>query len=302
MGSHLVRFERPVEGPLHRRMRRTSAWLAAFGAALAAYMLFEAQWLARRETMLVVPGLPPGLAGLSILHLSDVHGDQPGLNLWTLKKALRWAGPRQPDLVVVTGDLVSGTGARSQRCLELVGSLRPRLGTYAVPGNHEYGLSKSPFSHRPTSMDWEAAGITLLRDRCVAVPVPGANGTCLAVCGADYVTGGHSLAEEPIRPHDFPLLLVHRPPAPDDPLAERFPLAFAGHTHGGQIRVPTPTGPTSLHLEGLPYIQGVHRWGQGLLAISAGIGTSFLPFRLLTRPEISLYYLAAGSSNDATQA
>ncbi len=271
--------------------------MAAIGAALVAYMLFEAQWLVGRERTLAVPGLPPGLAGLSILHLSDVHGGQPGMNLWTLKKALRWAAPRRPDLVVVTGDLVSGNGAHSRRCLELVGSLRPKLGTYAVPGNHEYGLSKSPFAHRPAGVDWEAAGITLLRDRCVAVAVPGANGSRLAICGADYVTGGHSLASETIRPGDFPLLLVHRPPAPDDPLADRFSLAFAGHTHGGQIRVPTFTGPASLHREGLPYIQGVHRWGKGLLAISAGIGTTFLPFRLLTRPEISLYHLAAAPAN-----
>lgn len=255
-------------------------------------MLFEAQWLAAREHALPVPGLPAELVGLSILHISDVHGEQPGLNLWTLRKAIRWAAHKRPDLVVVTGDLISGDGRRSRRCLELIGSLKPALGIFAVPGNHEYGISKNPLSRRPSMVDWSAAGITLLRDRCALVDSGRADRT-VAVCGADYITGGHSLAQADLDGSDLALLLVHRPPDPDDPLGSRFPLAFAGHTHGGQIRFPTPSGPTSLHNEGLPYVQGVHRWGRGRLVISAGIGTTFLPFRLLTRPEVGLYHLTA---------
>ena len=276
--------------PTGSEMRRAARLAAGAGAALSAYMLFEAQWLLKRDQELAVPGLLDSLAGLSILHISDVHGEQPGLNLWTLTKAVRWATAKRPDLVLLTGDLISGDSRRSRRCLDLVSSLRPILGTYAVPGNHEYGLSKNPFSPRPSAVDWEAAGITLLRDRCVVIPA-GSEGGRVAVCGADYLTGGHSLADCDLGDADLALLLVHRPPEPDDPLGSRFPLAFAGHTHGGQIRVPTPTGPASLHDEGLPYVQGVHPWGRGKLIISAGIGTTFLPFRLLSRPEVSLYRL-----------
>jgi predicted MPP superfamily phosphohydrolase len=286
--------QRPARGPLTRFLR----WLVAGGVLLAGYMLFEAQWLRRNESTLPVPDLPEALDGLTILHLSDVHGDQPGLNLWTLQKALRWAVQKRPDLVVITGDLLSGEAFGGRRCLELVASLRPPLGTYAVPGNHEYGLSKNPFSHRPTAVDWAGAGITLLRDRCVLVPTAAAQGlegrgrgARLVVCGADYLTGGHTLEGIPPEEADFAFLLVHRPPEPEDPLGTRFSLAFAGHTHGGQIRFPTPSGPASLHDERLPYLQGIHPWGRGVLAISAGIGTTFLPFRLLTRPEVSLYHL-----------
>lgn len=267
-------------------------WTAVAAGLAAAYMLFESQWLTKHELTLHVPGLAPGFEGLSILHLSDVHGDQPGLNLWTLRKALRWAEKTDPDVVVVTGDLLSGSSARAGRCLELVGSLRPRLGIYAVPGNHEYGLSKNPLAHRPTLIDWQAAGITLLSDRCDLVPDADPSGAArMVICGADYITGGHTLDGVQPEEVDLALLLVHRPPDADDPLGERFPLAFAGHTHGGQIRLPTPWGPTPLHDDRLPYLQGVHPWGKGHLAISAGIGTTFLPFRLLTRPEVGLYRL-----------
>jgi hypothetical protein len=100
--------------------------------------------------------------------------------------------------------------------------------------------------------------------------------------------------DETSSPPDFAILLVHRPPEPDDPLGARFDLTFSGHTHGGQIRIPTPWGLRSLHNEDLPYLQGVHRWGRGLLAISAGIGATFVPFRLFTRPEVVAYRLTRG--------
>jgi predicted MPP superfamily phosphohydrolase len=91
--------------------------------------------------------------------------------------------------------------------------------------------------------------------------------------------------------------LIHRPPEPEDPLGERFSLAFAGHTHGGQIRLPGPQGWFTPHRVDSTYVQGVHRWGRGLIAVSRGVGTTFLPLRLFTRPEVVLYRLIAPASD-----
>ena len=263
-------------------------------------MAFEAQWLAKVRRLLPVPGLPPAFEGLTVLHLSDVHAGQPGANLHTLRKAVEWGVSVEPDLVVLTGDILGG-GRGRRECLELLSLLRPRLGAYAVTGNHEFGLSKNPFAHRPSQIDWSTAGVTVLEDRCVALDgaasaataAADADGPRMIVCGADYLTGGHSFSGATPRTGDFAVLLIHRPPLPDDPLSTRFALAFAGHTHGGQIRLPSPRGKIALHKEHLPYVEGVHPWGRGLLAISPGIGTTFLPFRLLTRPEVVLYRLTA---------
>jgi predicted MPP superfamily phosphohydrolase len=263
----------------------------AAGFSAAAYMTFEAQWLAMRETTLDIPGLPADLEGLSILHLSDVHAGQPGLNLWTLSHAVSWARARDPDLVVLTGDIV-GAGHGARRCVEILSQLRPRLGMFAVSGNHEYGLSKNPFAHRPQIPEWADSGIRMLRDECVAV-TPQAGGARLVVCGADYLTGGHRMRGDLPADGDVSLLLIHRPPVPGDGLEGRYTMAFAGHTHGGQIRVPTPWGKVRVHREKLPVVDGIHRWGDGWLAVSAGIGTTFLPFRLATRPEVLLHRLCA---------
>lgn len=284
-----------VRRALKRSLGKVALGGAAAGSAAAAYMVFEAQWVACREEELALPDLPALLTGLRVLHLSDVHAGQPGLNLYTLRKAVEWAQPRRPDLVVLTGDILSA-GRGGTRCLELLSRLQPRLGSFAVTGNHEYGLSKNPFAHRPLVGGWEQAGITLLKDRCQVVPVEGAGpGARLVVCGADYVTGGHPLLRAGIPDGDLAVLLIHRPPEPDDALGDHFSLAFAGHTHGGQIRFPTPWGRVSPHRVDSGYVEGVHRWGRGLLAVSRGLGTTFLPLRLLTRPEAVLYRLASAT-------
>ncbi len=309
-------------------------------AAAAAYMVFEAQWVLCRQEDLHVPELPPAWAGLTILHLSDVHAGLFPTNERALRKVVDWAGPLTPDLVFLTGDIL-GERDRSLRCLELIADLRPRLGTFAVTGNHEYGLGKGPLAHtRHTEDLWATFGITLLQDRCVSLYVPphpahdglepagAGDHTPLVLCGADYLSAGFGLVEagasraaqattrrtrwhapaagvpvqgaaaQPgaprapiIPPGAFPILLVHEPPVPSSPLAGLFPLAFAGHTHGGQIRVPGPQGLAPLNAEQDPRLAGLHAWGCGMLVISRGIGTSFLPMRLFTRPEATLWRL-----------
>jgi uncharacterized protein len=265
----------------------------AVGLTLATYMVYEAQWIRCREGELSVPGLPSEWSGLRVLHLSDVHAGLFPTNERSLAKAVRWAASRAPDLVLLTGDVL-GDPRRSRLCLQLLRQLRPPLGTFAVTGNHEYGIGKDPWARpRDTSRLWDEAGITLLRDRCV--PLTARKGSRVVICGADHLTGGHGLVQEDdaiIRSDaDFLILLIHEPPPEDSPLGKLFPLAFAGHTHGGQLRMPTWSGLEPIHDEEGQYLEGVHTWGLGRLVVSRGVGTSFLPFRLLTRPEASIWRL-----------
>ena len=279
-------------------------------AAVAAYMVFEAQWVQCRQLDLPVRGLPAVWSGTTILHMSDVHAGLFPTNERALRKVVDWACPLAPDLVFLTGDIL-GDGRRSLRCLELLSHLRPALGAFAVTGNHEYGLGKGPLARARHAEDlWEAAGITLLQDRCALVgarrTTAAAGDTSLAICGADYLSGGFGLLDRlsPVTPPDavlapsptvpsdaFPILLIHEPPPPCSPLAERFSLAFAGHTHGGQLRVPSPRGLIPLNAEPDTRLGGLYDWGRGSLVVSRGIGTSFVPLRLLTRPEATLWRL-----------
>lgn len=84
------RCGRSVEGRhgIRRSVRRWAAMALLAGAGAAGYMLFESQWLRGREAPLLVDGLPEELGGLRILHISDVHAGQLGMNLRTLRKAV----------------------------------------------------------------------------------------------------------------------------------------------------------------------------------------------------------------------
>jgi predicted MPP superfamily phosphohydrolase len=283
-----------------KRTARVVAGAAAAGAAAAAYMAYEAQWVHCRQSDLVVPGLPEQWSGLRVLHLSDVHAGRFSVNERSLAKVVRWAAPLPLDLVVLTGDIV-GDPERSRPSLELLSLLKPRLGMFAVTGNHEYGLGKGPLARpRDTRGLWSEAGITLLTDSCAALPAR--RGQPIVLCGADYLTGGYGLLEPGVVPAAgsdpaFPVLLAHRPPPSDSPLGRLFPLAFAGHTHGGQLRAPGWDGLTPLHNEHEEHLAGVHRWGRGLMVVSRGVGVSFLPFRLFTRPEATLWRLVYTSAS-----
>jgi predicted MPP superfamily phosphohydrolase len=269
---------------------RLARGLAVAGVAAAAYMAFESQWVRCRQVDLPVPGLPAAWSGVTVLHLSDVHAGLFSTNERSLTKAVRWAEPLAPDLVFLTGDIL-GDPERSRPCLDLLAQLRPPLGMFAVTGNHEYGLSKAPLARpRDTSHLWEGAGITLLSDSCVGLPPR--QGSEVVLCGADYASGGYGLLNaERSTAGVFPILLIHEPPPSESPLATLFPLAFAGHTHGGQLRLPAPSGLTPFNKEGTEYLAGINRWGPGLLVVSRGIGTSFVPLRLFTRPEATLWRL-----------
>ena len=268
-------------------LQRLTAGVGAAGAAAASYMTWEARWIECRQADLAVPGLPAAWSGLTVLHISDVHAGSFTGNERNLEKVVEWAVPLEPDLVVLTGDVL-GPPRGNEACLGLLDRLDPPLGKYAVTGNHEYGLSKAPLA-RPRATDhlWQEAGITLLRDTCTSLR--SREDTTITLCGADHLTGGYGLHDRV--PDPFAILLVHEPPQPDSPLAQIFSLAFAGHTHGGQMRVPGRSGLVPLQNDDYEHHAGVHDWGRGKIVITRGVGASFLPFRLFTRPEATLWRL-----------
>ncbi|MDQ3065645.1 MAG: hypothetical protein M3R12_00640, partial [Actinomycetota bacterium] len=83
-------------------------------AAALGYGWFEAGWLRTRVLEVPVAGLPPALEGLRIAHLSDFHLGPPSRGAVAVRRATDWTRERQPDLVVVTGDLLSHPRGRAR--------------------------------------------------------------------------------------------------------------------------------------------------------------------------------------------
>lgn len=261
------------------------AAVAVVAAAGLAWALFEAQWVELRERDVPVEGLPPELDGLGIFHLSDFHLGTVSLNGRALRKAVDWAGRSELDLVAVTGDLVSRRRGVAMLANELA-RLRPALGTYVVLGNHDVAATRDPFS-RPADLGELQAG-RLLEHESVLLE---ARGRRIQVAGGDprRFREPHGPLADPAA--DLRILLVHFPDAVGKLAPGEFHLILAGHLHGGQICIPTPRGKVRLEHLRAPYWEGVFELPEGTLHVSRGLGTSFVPFRFLARPEATILTL-----------
>lgn len=228
-----------------------------------------------------VDGLPAELDGLRIAHLSDFHLGVPSRGVRAVRRAVEWTASREPDLVAITGDLL--TRPRGEPLLrELVRALpQPVL---AVLGNHDVALARDPMARASDLRDLAPA--TLLRD----------SGTMLTLRGRSVWVAGtdprlivrrrpkvdpNSLA----RDADLRVLLCHFPRVLDRLEPDRFDLVLSGHMHDGQITVPYPGGKVRLAHLSARYGSGLYRSRETVMHVSPGLGTTFVPFRFGARPE-----------------
>jgi hypothetical protein len=226
---------------------------------------------------LVVPGLPPELDGLRIAHLSDFHLGVPSRGARALERAVEWVRERRPDLVAVTGDLLSRPRGEPQ----LLDALRRLPHPYVVLGNHDYAISRDPFSKRVELSNVE--GATVLLDAAEVVEIRGKR---VEIAGVDPRTWLQRKSSGFDDPHaDLRILLCHFPRAFDTVPAGRWDLILAGHLHAGQIVLPYGFGKLLLAHPGSRYPEGVFERDGTVLHVSPGLGTTFVPFRFFARPE-----------------
>ncbi len=256
----------------------------AAGAAVAAWAWFEAGWMRTRVLEVELEGISADLDGLRVAHLSDFHLGVPSRGAHAVRKAVAWVAEREPDLVCITGDLVSRRSGlpELQRLLTELGT------TYVVLGNHDYADSRDPFSQRVDAADLASLeDVRLLGDEALLVE---SRGCRVQIAGVDPRTYARRAAHpEHVADDtaDLRLLLCHFPG-----IARRIPqgafhLVLAGHLHAGQIVLPYPGGRLRLaHLRARD-VDGIHAYGTTKLHVSPGLGTTFVPFRLFARPEVT---------------
>jgi predicted MPP superfamily phosphohydrolase len=241
--------------------------------------------LEQRE--LALPRLPAELDGLRIAHLSDFHLGMPSRGVRAVERAVEWAASREPDLICITGDLLSRPRgeARLRRLLD-------RLGTaYVVLGNHDHAWSRDPFS-QPVDLG-DLGPARLLSDESVEVELRGRRVELAGVAPRSW------LALQPSRfapsDADLRILLCHFPRVLDTGEPGRWDLILAGHMHGGQIVVPYGFGKLYLAHLRAPYQDGVYERDGTVMHVSRGLGTTFVPFRFFARPEATELVLRSRS-------
>ena len=244
--------------------------------------------------------LPAGLNGLSILHLSDLHLKNGN---YRIIKMIKKFEKLNPDLILITGDFVDFDN-NIEFCAECLGKLKVKKGIFGVFGNHDY--------FRYTILDTILRNKTTsrLNDYARMAEVLNNKGISIITNSHKYINiNGQDICiigvgERGSRPYDmaralpsvennsFKILICHYPDVIFDPDISKVDLVLAGHTHGGQIRLPIFGALVNWSKLPLKYASGLSRHNGIILHVSPGFGTASLPLRFLCKPEATLLELS----------
>jgi hypothetical protein len=254
--------------------------------------------VARTRLRVQIEGLHGDLDGLRIVQISDLHiGNE--LEGERLARMLERVNATDADLIVLTGDLFDFDPAAVEEGAALLGGLRARFGVYAILGNHDAYVGADLVAD---ALARRAPELRLLRDEIVRVPTP----EPLYLAGLEdpgrrWFDRGlrypvlDALATR--RPQDGPvLLLAHQPEIFEHAADLRFPLVLAGHTHGGQLALPTPGGHWNLARVMTPLTRGLFHRGATTLYVNRGLGVGGPALRINCSREIAVVELVAAET------
>jgi predicted MPP superfamily phosphohydrolase len=267
-------------------LRRRRWWGAAplLVTLLGIYARYvEPFWLETTRTRMAWGGPP-----LKVVVLSDVHVGRTGP--WKVREAVRRAMEARPDLILIAGDFISAWELDERRA-QLLGELDPLaapLGVFAVLGNHDtepWG-GRVPRAAAITRRLGEL-GIVVLRNQSRAL-APGV--TLVGLGDFEAKDTRHEAAFAGVAGPT--IVLTHNWKSLQG--APRFDVAFAGHTHGGQMCLPlTDWCPFTWTRFG-PYMRGLFAWpAGGQLYVTRGVGESLFRARLTRRPEVTVIELVS---------
>jgi predicted MPP superfamily phosphohydrolase len=251
----------------------------------------EPFWFDVCEVSVPVKNLPAALEGYRISHLTDLHASDT-VPLPHLEKACEIALSQKPDIVVVTGDLVTHTYDYIDPVAQMLKSMN--LPVFVSFGNHDYvpwGASPGPDTILAECMqrELERAGCVVLRNRSVSLE---RNGVRFWITGledayTDFFNPPMAFADRVAG--ETTICLSHNPDTVEDLLAFKPDVILSGHTHGGQIRVPL-LGAPMLPIFHRKRNKGLWKLPCGHLYVSRGVGF-LLHARFWCRPEIPLIVL-----------
>jgi predicted MPP superfamily phosphohydrolase len=257
-------------------------WLALL---VLLYTYFEARFVRIRRDRILLNGLPSAFNGLRIVHLSDLHCTFFGPMEKRLCRILRQI---EGDLAIFTGDYKRRKSTREDGVIEALSRIaqcvKSPLGRIAILGNKDNpGLAQGI----------ETADIEILSGKAKPLTV---DGDILWIAGIDAMslpkeTRALISVTSSIPERTFKILLSHGPDIARLAEALGYSLILCGDTHGGQLRLPLLGAPVVKSAITRRYCRGIINEGRSVLCVSAGVGTSAFPFRLLCPPEVRVLTL-----------
>lgn len=271
--------------------------LLASGVALAGYTFgIEPHWIEVVERRMPIARLPRELAGCRLIQISDLHIG-PIVSDEYLLRAFELVQRLEPDLLVITGDFMSYRGPQTiEQTARVMEQLRhPRLGTFGILGNHDYGERwlQSDVADSLTQR-LQNVGIRMLRNELHDVGG-------LQIIGIDDFWGTNFAPQKALAARDSSaasLVLCHNPDAVDEPIWSDYRgWILAGHTHGGQCKPPF-FAPPLIPIKNSRYAAGEVDLGDGrMLYVNRALGY-LRRVRINARPEITVFTLEQDGDAD----
>lgn len=244
-------------------------------------------WIVTTEYSVQSEQVPDAFAGKRIVQVSDLHNAEFGDQQRSLLDKVEAANP---DAIFITGDLIDSNNYDLERSLAAVDGLVEMSEVYYVIGNHEVSSNRLDDEIIPAL---EARGVEVLRNRSVmweqdgeAIQIAGIDDPLMDIYLHEEEFTRNSIAEAGLN-DAFTLLLAHRPEQLETYASEGIDVVFAGHAHGGQIRIPGLGGlfaPGQGWFPGMT--EGVFESEDTQLILSRGLGNSGFPLRVFNLPEV----------------
>lgn len=272
-------------------MKKSSAVIIGFIIAVIRFLWVQDKHIMTNYYKYKSDKVPASFDGFRMTQVSDFHNMYIGKNSkWLLKKVKK----TNPDIILVTGDVIDRRTSNEKRAIQLLKNLTEIAPTYYVTGNHEaYYKYFEDFYMKVIMTD-----VISVCDRDAYVH---RDDDYITISGVHDVRvfGDNSnpnlyvqyyqYLEERLEELDdtFTVLLAHRPDLITMYANYDVDLVFSGHAHGGQIRVPFIGGLYAPDQGVLPkYSEGIHKVNGSTLYISRGLGNSRFPWRVFNRPEL----------------
>lgn len=245
-----------------------------------------------RTTEIVLDRLPPELDGLVIAHVTDLHATAL-LNASRVASVVRETNAMNPDIIVITGDMVDGSTSCRAPDVAPLRDLCARYGIFGCEGNHEYYSGYDAWMRAFVDMGLPCmhnshAVVTIKGKKLV---LAGVNDPVAERFGQEGPDLGKALA---LAPEGAPtILLAHRPERARENAERGVDLQLSGHTHGGQMvgfdRI------VASRNEG--FVRGLYRVGPMHLYVNSGAGlwTGF-PVRIGVPSEVARIVLRSGET------
>lgn len=230
------------------------------------------------------------LEGYRIVQISDLHNAKFGKNNQKLVDRIREC---EPDMIVLTGDLVDSNYTNVDRAVQFVDEIVKICPVYYVTGNHEYWLEKSEYDELMDGLI--GAGVVILDDQVVEISRGDAKFRLVGLDDKSLADGTleallnntHNVVHEDSDEREFTVILAHEPQYFARYAGTGVDLVLSGHAHGGQFRLPFVGGIVAPDQGFLPeYTAGEYYMNGTEMIVSRGLGNSVIPVRLFNFPEI----------------